>query len=181
MASLLRHRSQLQTRHLVYKENILSTEKVCSVEGCAKEVLARQLCSPHYQQEPDQVVKKRTNYALHRPRSLDENLARNRKPRRRFGKFIPYANKRGLVVEITFEQFEEIIAKPCHYCGGKLAETGCGMDRKDHAKGYSLENILPCCRTCNRLRSNFLTVTEMEKVVRLIQQIRQTSDIWGTN
>lgn len=78
------------------------------------------------------------------------------------------AKKRGLVFDITREQFEEISAKPCHYCGRsrvnkttyqfhKKAEISLdggsafynGIDRVKNDQGYILSNVVPCCKHCN--------------------------------
>jgi len=54
---------------------------------------------------------------------------------------------------LTFEQWFEISLKPCHWCGGTLPEVGHGMDRLDNEQGYSVENCVPSCATCNRNRN----------------------------
>lgn len=51
---------------------------------------------------------------------------------------------------ITREDYEKLIAdKPCTYCGGSLPVVGSGTDRQNNKLGYTLENIVPCCETCN--------------------------------
>jgi hypothetical protein len=54
---------------------------------------------------------------------------------------------------------------PCAYCGGKLPETGTGLDRMDDDRGYSADNVLPCCTFCNIARSFIFTVTEMREIL----------------
>ncbi len=66
---------------------------------------------------------------------------------------------------LTDSQFDKLILLPCHYCGvehgnykespnktGGLAYNG--LDRKDSGKGYTLENVVPCCAICNRAKSD---------------------------
>jgi len=78
------------------------------------------------------------------------------------------------VFELTFEQFDTISHQPCFYCndtykhlstlyeGAKL-----GIDRQDNTVGYTLENSVPCCTTCNLAKLNRSTkdfVEHCEKV-----------------
>lgn len=71
------------------------------------------------------------------------------------------AQKRNYVWDLTKEQVKEIILKPCFYCGVKYSNNfgdkhgfngGIkynGLDRIDNSKGYTLENVVPCCKACN--------------------------------
>ena len=52
----------------------------------------------------------------------------------------------------------QLIKKNCHYCGippTSVANSANfrllynGLDRVDNAKGYTVDNVVPCCRTCN--------------------------------
>lgn len=77
------------------------------------------------------------------------------------------------VWSLTYEEYLQIIHEPCHYCGKNLLEeSGYHLDRIDNAKGYTLDNVLPCCWECNRLRGNQLTVLEMEVVAKTLLQFR---------
>jgi len=63
--------------------------------------------------------------------------------------------------EITREEFRAISQTPCEYCGatdnshnprGKRANgkhVGNGMDRVDNTRGYTHDNVVPCCSFCN--------------------------------
>jgi len=70
------------------------------------------------------------------------------------------ANARQLEFEISIQQFIKITAKNCHYCGlpvSNIKINKCGngdfsyngMDRIDNTKGYTVDNVVPCCRQCN--------------------------------
>jgi len=59
------------------------------------------------------------------------------------------SNPRKLEVGITPQEHEELLEQPCHYCNGPLDETGTGLDRLDHARGYMRDNVVPCCGCCN--------------------------------
>jgi hypothetical protein len=68
------------------------------------------------------------------------------------------ARKRGHAYDLPAADFDRITAMDCDYCGGPPANVRkcwnsmfiySGIDRKDNAKGYTLENCVPCCAICN--------------------------------
>jgi hypothetical protein len=70
------------------------------------------------------------------------------------GNFIRYktgAKRRGLIFELTLDEFSKIINKPCYYCGSE----GYGIDRLDSSIGYLKSNIVPCCSMCNYMKNNY--------------------------
>ncbi len=79
-----------------------------------------------------------------------------------FGEYRYQAKKRGHVFELSVEDFTEITSQDCHYCGAEprprpLSQTenynGAyslnGLDRLDNSQGYTLANVVACCRQCN--------------------------------
>ena len=75
------------------------------------------------------------------------------------------AKKRGRSFELTQEQFVELTKKDCHYCGASpnniTESNNCygeyiynGIDRIDNSKGYTLDNVVPCCKICNYAKRN---------------------------
>ena len=78
------------------------------------------------------------------------------------------AKVRGLAWEIPEELFDGLVKSNCHYCTGipsnvfkrrKGLFVYNGIDRKDNSIGYTPENSVPCCDTCNRMKG---TMTENE-------------------
>ena len=64
------------------------------------------------------------------------------------------AERRDLPFELTKEQFRELTQKSCHYCGVMHSKNQKGflyngIDRVDNTKGYVIDNVVPCCFTCN--------------------------------
>ena len=59
-----------------------------------------------------------------------------------------HARKRGRTWELDNEFCLTLMNEPCHYCGF-VAKFLNGIDRKDNARGYEIDNVLPCCGTCN--------------------------------
>ena len=78
------------------------------------------------------------------------------------------AISRNLEWKLSLEEFKDIVSKNCCYCGQKPIEKQSlirynktnspilvnGIDRIDSSKGYSKENCVPCCFSCNRMKSN---------------------------
>ena len=64
------------------------------------------------------------------------------------------AEGRSYTFELSYDQFIELIAKPCTYCGKYKDCEYNGIDRIDNAVGYTIENCNPCCKMCNYMKSN---------------------------
>lgn len=74
----------------------------------------------------------------------------------RFCEYRSNAKKRNIDFLLSAEQFKKIVNKPCHYCGGNSQDRGNGIDRKDSSKGYTVDNCVPCCSTCNMPYKDFI-------------------------
>ena len=70
------------------------------------------------------------------------------------------AKRLGIEYKLTEEQFARMTKQDCYYCGSKPSnKMDCnhyygnyiynGLDRVDNTKGYTIDNIVPCCRICN--------------------------------
>jgi hypothetical protein len=72
------------------------------------------------------------------------------------------------------EEYAALISLPCHYCGGIFGtvQVGIGLDRKDSSKGYSNDNVLSCCGTCNMIKGDTFTVEETLVAVKAILNYR---------
>lgn len=80
------------------------------------------------------------------------------------------AKRRGLLWELTDDQFFALTIQNCHYCEvppsnvKKLTRksgltldmeyTYNGIDRVDNAIGYLPSNCVPCCDICNKAKRN---------------------------
>jgi hypothetical protein len=106
-----------------------------------------------------------------------------RTPKRRFSWLKGAAKTRGLAMTLTEEDFRTLISLPCTYCGGKLPETGSGLDRIDNTRGYIYRadgspNCVPCCSDCNAARRDSFTLFEFKQIVALLRKSRSTHRIW---
>jgi hypothetical protein len=62
------------------------------------------------------------------------------------------AKDRSHIFEILFDQYEDIVASPCRYCGAH-SETN-GTDQVVAGAGYTLANVVPCCTDCNKMKND---------------------------
>lgn len=76
------------------------------------------------------------------------------------------ALNKGLEFDLSEAQFRELTQRECHYCGampsnamGKINSGKTisqyvynGLDRVDNSKGYTLDNVVTCCSTCNHAK-----------------------------
>lgn len=72
------------------------------------------------------------------------------------------ATDRNLTFNLSREQFEDLIIKPCYYCGSCCESKQMynkremvyytGIDRVDNSIGYEINNCVPCCKICNILK-----------------------------
>jgi len=82
--------------------------------------------------------------------------------------YVHSAKRRGYSWELTKEQFYDMVVKPCAFCAYQGTSVlrppqaqpwassfyYTGLDRVDNKQGYLLNNVQPCCKICNRAKSN---------------------------
>lgn len=67
--------------------------------------------------------------------------------------------KKGFKCDLTVEWLKHnITSKPCIYCNSTI-QIGC--DRINNSIGHTIDNVIPCCKVCNFIRSNQLSHEEM--------------------
>ncbi len=71
-------------------------------------------------------------------------------PKHRYATYKRGALSRGIEFNITYEEFNTYWNKPCAYCAQTIA--GIGLDRQNNNKGYTIDNLVTCCRTCNFMK-----------------------------
>jgi len=77
------------------------------------------------------------------------------------------ARQRGITWGLTVEQVKEIIHQKCYWCGYKRVNRVMtrkprksrvyrysGIDRVNNKKSYTIDNVLPCCKVCNRAKGD---------------------------
>lgn len=86
--------------------------------------------------------------------------ARNKYYRIRFSAF-----QRGIEFDLLFEDYEPLHGKSCHYCNSDST----GLDRIDSDGGYTLDNVVPCCKHCNYAKGSRSTKDFMEHIKRVYE------------
>ncbi len=83
--------------------------------------------------------------------------------------------------DLDFETFILLITSNCYYCGidGEFKKKGsgnknyinkfCGIDRVDSSKGYTLDNVVPCCGKCNIMKNKFNQSDFFDKIRKIYQ------------
>ena len=81
--------------------------------------------------------------------------------------------------DISYNEFKKIISKNCYYCGvipnkeflnrnknilpdNKIIYNG--IDRVNNKLGYNINNIVPCCEICNKMK---LTMTQEDFILHI--------------
>jgi len=83
-----------------------------------------------------------------------------------FGSYKGKAKKVQREFILTKEQFAGLIISNCFYCGRAPQQRLTsvlpthsefrynGIDRIDSSRGYTQDNVVPCCKTCNEMKSD---------------------------
>ncbi len=71
---------------------------------------------------------------------------------------------KGMKFTIKLQEFNFRITQNCYVCKIKNAK---GLDRIDNERGYSWDNIYPCCFDCNRMKSNKSKSEFLDYIARL--------------
>ena len=76
------------------------------------------------------------------------------------------AKRKGLDFNISLDDFKVMTKMRCHYCGVEPSTVirsksehseyvYNGLDRVDSSLGYTLDNVVPCCVACNRMKLDY--------------------------
>jgi len=101
----------------------------------------------------------------------DDILEKNKAWRQTFnGRLLSYkkaAKKRNISFNLTEEEIKSYWKEPCYYCGCEIHTIG--LDRIDSNIGYDLDNIVPCCSTCNTMKMNLTVDDFMNHMLKIIK------------
>lgn len=79
------------------------------------------------------------------------------------------------VWSLTRKQVRELTKQSCRYCGAEPAQihrlsgingyyTYNGLDRVDNEQGYEIDNVVPCCGICNKLKGTMSIQEFLDKI-----------------
>src|SRR6185295_4152119 len=83
-----------------------------------------------------------------------------RHPARRYKEAIYYARRREQPFLLTKADYIFFASQSCFYCNRSFKTSSIGLDRKRNDKGYQLDNVVSCCGSCNKMKSDVLTFDE---------------------
>ena len=98
-------------------------------------------------------------------------------PKKRYDHYKSNAKGRGLCFDISIDEFRNITSKPCVYCGefstyfNNLGING--IDRINSSVGYVSNNVIPCCETCNKMKSDYDVNKWIDKVIKIANRAKK--------
>lgn len=93
-----------------------------------------------------------------------------------FKQYIKNAIERNYIFELSFDEFLNIINKNCYYCNDEKSHhrhrstksiENNGIDRLDNSQGYTVENSVPCCSMCNRMKSIYSEESFLKQIEKI--------------
>lgn len=98
--------------------------------------------------------------------------------KRLYGRLKYDAERRGIPVNLTYEQYLEYTKeKHCHYCGQELrwVPHGTGgvsinIDRKNNDLGYSKRNCVASCPRCNQSKRELFSYKEWYAMTEVLRK-----------
>lgn len=121
-------------------------------------------------------------------KSLQESNAELYVHRDVYREYIKKSKERNIEFNLSLEECAPLFKSNCFYCDEKplnkrTRDTGIisyyqGIDRIDNAKGYILDNVVPCCKYCNSFKMDRSQEDFYKKVENIyflkVQRLEQT-------
>ena len=119
--------------------------KDCSNLTKTKNCARCESCKIIYNKEQQKIYRQTKNYKCN--------------PNYKYKIYVSKAAERGYEFNLSFQQFMSFWNKPCYYCNDDIKSIG--IDRVNNDSGYTIDNVVPCCTTCNKMKmtmsqSNFI-------------------------
>lgn len=89
---------------------------------------------------------------------------------------------RNFPFELTDDEFKTLVAQDCVYCGAEATQRRTtphynrefiynGLDRVDTLRGYISDNVVPCCKQCNRAKRDLPLDDFLAWIVRVAKHL----------
>lgn len=101
-------------------------------------------------------------------RRHDYQMQRIKMPVVRFSLAKSKCKRKKIFWGLSYKEYVPLILLNCFYCRESLNSTGVGLDRVDNSKGYEIGNVVPCCGTCNNMKSNSSQKDFIEKCRKIV-------------
>jgi hypothetical protein len=142
------------------RHNLDKNKTFCSVDCSKKYRKENAIQTPEYLKEwnkkyhmenKEEIRRKSKEY---RDKNIDiiraKAIKKGKTPSSKYSNYRSIAKRRNIDFNITKEEFIALWNKPCSYCGSEI--VGIGVDRVDNTIGYQVDNIVPCCSWCNKMK-----------------------------
>lgn len=86
-------------------------------------------------------------------------------------KYRNYQYRSGGEIELSLDEFKEMVTKDCYYCGVGGVH---GLDRVDNNIGYTHDNVVTCCRPCNVAKNTGTKEEYIERCKRVAEKHEAT-------
>lgn len=96
----------------------------------------------------------------------------------RFSRARSVAKREGREFLLTFDQYVAKTSEPCYYCDDFFprVQQGIGLDRLNNSIGYTIENVVSCCKNCNQIKMDVLSPAETKAAIEAIIAIRMKNN-----
>ena len=84
------------------------------------------------------------------------------------------AIRRNIDFQLTKEEFYAITSQPCHYCGDLHNYNG--VDRIESNKGYYVNNCVPCCEYCNKMKLDYSVDFWLNHIKKILNYYGENDD-----
>jgi 5-methylcytosine-specific restriction endonuclease McrA len=160
--------------HEFTKENTLISEKRGRVCKVCRDIRTKEWINKNPNRRM-QILQKSTY--KHSEEDRKKRYARSRTLKGKYGELKSSSKKRNFEMSIDFQTYEILVSnKACHYCKGKLSETGHNLDRIDNRLGYLLDNVVTCCTRCNFVKGLLESAGFLyPRTVELLMELLDTS------
>jgi hypothetical protein len=100
-----------------------------------------------------------------------------------YGNYKRTASYRSIKFSLSLSQFQTLAMQPCFYCAAppilKTNTPGIpvpihGLDRVNNRLGYTIENCVPCCKTCNTMKLDL----SLDEFKTYITKLFQRKHLW---
>ena len=115
-------------------------------------------------------------YRIKNKNKLDEY---KKSPHVRYTVYQRNAKNKKRNFDLSEDEFIEMSKQPCIYCGEYSDtynnEPFNGIDRIDSDLGYSINNCVPCCATCNRMKMDLKVDDWINKMIQIINHYHKSA------
>ena len=86
------------------------------------------------------------------------------------------ARARNINFNLTQDEFKSITSQICYYCGEYSGtyfdEKYSGIDRVNSLLGYDIDNVVPCCNMCNKMKLDYnlnIWINKMKQILKHLE------------